>query len=553
MSEGGCRVFVIGLDGATLEVIVPLVEAGRLPTFARLMREGAYGTLLSTIPATSPPAWTTFMTGKKACKHGIFDFLTPGRDGHQRHYVNATDIRSSCVWDVLEVEGKRVGLVEIPMTFPPRPVQGFMLSGMMTPSSDVVFTYPSHLQSELILELGDFTLETTFLQGIRPRDMEELIRRLSVWTESRRRAVLYLMDRYPWDFFMVVFRGTDIIQHYGCRFDDQMTRERFPLGAEKYGLVVDQYYEKIDRVCEEILDRMDDRTIVVFMSDHGGGSVNRYFWINRLLFEEGYLKLKGDSFSTAKYQLSRIPFERVMSVMGWSRGVGRLGRIAVPLLRRRLCEGEELIDWKRTRAYGNWRGVGECINLNVRGREPWGMVDQGAEAEDLRQELTDRLLSLRDPETGLPVIERVYRREELYSGPYANEAPDLLLTTHSKRCCLRRELLPGLVFTTPVAAHGAHRREGILFLSGPNVRAGVRLEEAGLADVVPTILYLMGLPVPEDMDGAVLTGAIDDEHLRSHPILFRAPVEWRPGKKVVYTRDEVVRLEDALRGLGYVD
>jgi predicted AlkP superfamily phosphohydrolase/phosphomutase len=306
-------------------------------------------------------------------------------------------------------------------------------------------------------------------------------------------------------------------------------------------------------VCGEILDGLDDRTTVLCMSDHGGGSINRYFWINRWLFQEGFLRLKGDSFTQREFTFSRVRLDDVMKRIGWGGVPSRIGGAKVLVPRWRRYDEERLIDWDRTRAYGNWRGVGESINLNVRGREPRGVVGNGDEGEQLRQELTERLLALRDPGTGEPVIRKVLRKEELYSGPFAHEAPDLYLIPYNERCSLRREYQPGPVFTTPIAAHGVHRREGILFLAGPNVRAGVPLERATLADVAPTLLHLMGLKIPEDMDGEVLVGVIQEEHLRSHPIQFRPPVPWEPKRTVTYTTEEVVRLEDALRGLGYVD
>ena len=222
----------------------------------------------------------------------------------------------------------------------------------------------------------------------------------------------------------------------------------------------------------------------------------------------------------------------------------------IELLRR-----DALIEWEKTKAFALSGPFFGRIYLNTVGREPQGTVSPGAEWEALREQIAERLLTLRDPATGRPVIEHVWRREEIYQGPRADELPDLVVkpadgyqvTTEFRRGLLV-EPMPG--FLT-----GTHRMEGILVLHGPGICSGVTVEGASIADLAPTILHLMGLPVPENMDGRVLLDALTEEARAARPVHYiAAEDEEEPGGPTgdVYSDADSAEVEARLAGLGYL-
>src|SRR4030042_5822205 len=260
------RVVVIGLDGADWKVINPLIEEGRLPHIASLIAQGSSGILRSTILPHSPIAWTSFSTGKNPGKHGIFYFTAPVANSYATQFLNSTFIRTKTIWEILSDYGKMVGVVDVPITYPPREVNGYMVSGMTIPSEESIFTFPAGLHTELIREFGEFPLEdcitTPFFKGNFLFALKELYR----FTDHRHNVAQYLMKRMDWDFFMVVFRGTDLLQHATWRYRTEEYRNAHPKETEKRGEVLSQFYEKLDRIIGEIVNAAGD-THIFMMSD----------------------------------------------------------------------------------------------------------------------------------------------------------------------------------------------------------------------------------------------------------------------------------------------
>jgi predicted AlkP superfamily phosphohydrolase/phosphomutase len=556
------RVLVIGLDGGTFEVIKPLVAEGRLPNLGRLMAEGVHGILQSTIPPVTAVAWTTFMTGKNPGKHGIFHFHLPSTTTYKRPLVNATSIKAKPLWDIISERGKRVGVVNVPLTYPPHPVNGVMVAGMLTPSEKSEFTYPPTLHTELIREIGDYPLEARAIGAFCRNDPIESVRQFYLLLDRTKRTSLHLMDREPWDFFMLVFRGTDLIQHQVWRLKDRSYCEQHPDEAQKYGKVLDQYYEAVDRAVGEILERTDSRTTVIIMSDHGAGPVSRLFYVNKWLVDEGYLTLR--RFSGMVRALPRPRRRTLGPLLTYL----RLGLIAHLLPRswqdRKVWwpvkvkpQRWRLIDWSRTRAQGNLTGDEPVIIINLKGREPQGIVEPGDEYERLREEIAQRLLALWDPEANDRVIERVYRREEIYHGSYVDQAPDLEFITRGLLYRTRGKLDVRDALETPVnLSPSMHREEGIFIMRGPGVKSGIEIGTTRLMDLAPSILYLLGGEVPEDMDGRVVEEAFREGVLHHRPIRYGPPVDWEPagtGERQVFSTEEARNVEESLRGLGYVD
>ena len=201
------RVFAVGLDGATLDLIRPWVEEGKLPTFARIMREGSYGPLRSTIPPVTGPAWVSFMTGKNPGKHGIGDFLQRIAGEYRRTPVDSRSIKAEPFWATAGRRGKKVGILNVPVTYPPYEVNGFLVSGLLTPRSKEGFSYPEGLARELDQAVGGYrvNLDQFYVKGRADRFLDD-VRAL---VDTRTRAAQYLMSKYEWDFMMVHYIAID--------------------------------------------------------------------------------------------------------------------------------------------------------------------------------------------------------------------------------------------------------------------------------------------------------------------------------------------------------
>jgi predicted AlkP superfamily phosphohydrolase/phosphomutase len=562
MSE---QIIVVGLDGATFDLILPWVQEGLLPNMARMLREGAAGTLLSTVPPMTAQAWTTFMTGKNMGKHGVVDFVMRRPEGYGLQMVNAASRRSETLWGYLSGLGMQVGVLNMPMTYPPEPVNGFLVSGMDTPSDESCFTYPPELQEELQARFPGYTIETrSFPLVYGPRqDRGRLLQELIHSEEERYQVGQFLRSRFPCDLFVVVFRSTDLAQHWFWKSMDPAHPHRQP-GDEQYTQAILQVYQHVDQLIGRY---MAEKKTLVVLSDHGSGPVgDRVVYLNTWLRDQGWL-----SFQSTHLQRFRGQFlikgvwkmwRRVRSTAPpWLRKL-LLGRFSG--MRRQLPSLFALsdIDWSRTRAYSvEVRGT---IWINLKGREPEGIVESGAEYEALRDEIAQQLLELRDPVTSSPLVAQVYRREELYHGPYLDLVPDLLvvwvsepyspLTLHGSLSRRKRpvEVLDANQLARLTRPNGSHRLNGVCTLWGEHVAHGARIEQARLQDVASTILYRMGVPIPSDMDGRVLSEAFDPGYVAHNPVQYVEGALDVAGERRGYGADEEKQVLDRLSDLGYI-
>lgn len=506
------KVLVVGLDGATWEIMRPLMEDGRLPNFAHLIEGGVHGNLLSTIPILTPPAWTSLFTGTNPGKHGVFDFFVPQRD-YTRILVNSRHRRSKALWTILSEWNRKVGVVNVPVTYPPERVNGFMITGMLTPGVEKEFTYPRHLKKELLEVVPgykiDFDERLFHARGDRERFLEDILD----GTEKSVLAVTHLMKEKAWDFFAVVFMGLDRVQHFWWEYMGAGPPLSKGENAVKHRDVIPEYYRYLDRIMGEMLENIDQETAVMVVSDHGFGPLFKDYYINNWLVEEGLLRCKDEAERVPKSPVLRRRTARLLNKCG-------LKGVLKPLLKRFRKEPSErrpafvdAVDWSRTKAC-LYSLSGQYILLNLRGRQRDGVVQPGREYEELRDHIVDGLHKLKDPETGEKIVERAYRREEIYSGPNVESAPDILVLTRRGYTFQEGFGRGGIVSTARqgvVRRSGDHRREGILVMKGPNIREGVKIEDTEIVDIAPTILCYMGLPRAEDMDGKIVTEAFEPE------------------------------------------
>jgi predicted AlkP superfamily phosphohydrolase/phosphomutase len=560
------KVLVLGLDGATFDLIKPWAAAGYLPTLKRLMEEGAHGSLRSTTPPMTGPAWTSFATGVNPGKHRLYDWIARDEGRYTFSPVTALDMEAPTIYTLLSEAGRRVCALNVPMTYPPTPVNGVMVSGLPAPSTKVQITYPTNLYNEILEAVGDYILYPDPGQAYSEAGVDAFLDRLYRTTDLRIKTLDYLRGREAWDFAMVVFNGTDTISHAMWKYMDKTHPLHDPAAALKYGNAIRDYYMYLDGKLARYVDELPDDTTLVVMSDHGFGPFHKFIHVNNWLLQERFMATHRGPLTGLK----RVMFRRGFSPMNVYDTLMRMGLGA---LKREVVRGQgqgllktfflsfEDIDWSRTQAYslGN---VGQ-VYLNVLGREPQGCVQPGAEYQRVREEIIAKLQTLRDPETGELVVESIYRREELYQGDFLEKAPDIVFLPRRLEYFGFGEYEFGshkIIESMRRGISGTHRMNGIFMAYGAAIQPGTVVENASLYDLAPTILRLMDEPVAEHMDGRVLDEVLTPD-VAAALAQRRAARSQNNGKSGAsgkgyapesMSAEEKKVLADRLRSLGYV-
>jgi len=548
------KLLVVGLDGATFDVIQPLVAEGRLPHLAGLLAQGSSGPLRSTLPPVTAAAWSTFMTGQNPGRHGIFQWRTydpTTYTGLDERIVTASRLVSRTFWDYLSAAGWRVGVITVPVTYPPWAVNGYMLSGYPCPDAQQNYTHPPDLAQSLPESYNfsvDHYLNATPRQ-ILDDGLEMLARRTSL--------ALRTIDEMALDVCVLVLGEIDRAQHDFWRYADP----RFPEQAtadDAFRQAIARHYEVSDQQLGRLLAQAGDDVPVLVMSDHGGGPhPERYFQTNAWLRQQGWLATKRQTPSLRSRLVRqaiaaarrRLPFEEKLRRMLPASLVNRARQVSLNIAD---------VDWPQTRAYRfNMYHPAEGIEINLKGRQPQGIVAPGAEFERLLAEIMDALRRATDPETGRPVVAELYRKEEIYDGPYLEIAPDLVMVlADGYKAGIESAgsaTVPVSLGDLPRDHSGVHTMDGILIARGPGIRRAASLDGAQIGDLAPTILYLAGQPVPADMDGRVLEVLFEPDHLAAHPIVRGDRTQAATLDAGAVSDEDDAAMRDKLRGLGYID
>ena len=546
------KVLIIGIDAATFDIIEPLVNKGLLPTFKQLMQKGSFGRLISTIPPVTPPAWTSIVTGKNPGKHGVFDFYMPPCFGYNRRILIARANRAKTLWKLLSERGLKVGVLNVPLTYPPEEVNGFIVPGMQYAlCTNQEFTYPRELLFELKRVLGKYEVIWGDLKSLYTNELDEFLDKWEEILEIRKKATLYLMQKYSWDFFMVVFYVIDPIQHHFWKFFDKTHPLYEPALAQKYEMVIPHFYQKLDEAISEILRRVDENTTIIIVSDHGAGAEIKSFYLNLWLKKEGLLRFKEFSYNfLARMKWPHFIYKALKRLkypgISWTVPLNQLKELKRDIDPREGLEVSYFIDWPNTKAFaGNHTEQG--IYLNVKGREPQGIVSEGKEYEELREYIIYRLYQLKDPETNEKVVDKVYKKEEVYHGSYIKFAPDLFLVLKGGSYLAQKEIYPGPLFRYTNKTTGTHRLEGIFIATGSGIKKGKRISKLHVTDIAPTVLALLGQPIPLDMDGQVLKEIMADELI----VRYENISSHTETKEGISSKEEE-EIKETLRNLGYL-
>ncbi|NOZ06930.1 MAG: hypothetical protein GXP41_11380, partial [Chloroflexi bacterium] len=515
------RVLIIGLDGVTWDLIGPWVEAGELPNLRTLVDRGASGLLTTTVPPVSASAWASFATGTNPGKHGIVDFTAPVPNGYDIVVNSGAHRTGTPFWNLVGTQGKRVVVMGVPGTYPPQPVEGSLVCSFMSPGPDSNFTYPPELKQELERDIGPFPLAPR--EKHRGGPVLDFLADMTACLDRRAATAHYLLDREDWSLGIAVFASTDMLQHELWHLFDSTHPRHDPVAAEAYLPAVLGYFRRMDEHIGDLVQQAGPDAAVIIMSDHGFGPFHSFLHLNNWLRSLGLLRLKRSTPTALKSATFGLGFTPLNVLKALSRiGLGGLrgqvkGGKKGGLLRRLFLSFAD-VDWSRTQAFavGNFGQV----YINVAGERAEGIVRPGAEYEAVRDRIAEEALALRDPETGDRVVLRVYRREEIYTGPRTGELPDLILHTDRRKYVSfgHADFGSNRLVEPSFGQTGHHVMEGVFALAGPFVQRGLRLEGAGILDIAPTVLHLLGLPLPRDLDGHVLTGALDPGFLEAHPI-----------------------------------
>jgi len=543
------KLLIIGLDGATFDLIKPWAAQGKLPTLAKLMQSGVTGNLESTLPPVTSPAWPTFMTGKNPGKHGVFDFIRPRAGTFDM--VNASQIKSKLLWEILSEAGYSVGVLNVPITYPPRPVNGYMIPGLLSPDQGKT-VYPADLLKPYEAELGKYRL-TPNVQ-YKAGNEAEFIADLHDLIDTQLRYALRLMKDHPTDVVMLHFLATDNGSHALWRFMDKTHPRHDAALAAKYGDALQKIYQHLDDAVAQVQAAAGPAlSASIIMSDHGFGPLHRTINLNILFLEKGLMRLKRN-FSTQvrwwafRNGLTPATAYKILSKLGLQNITAKVSRKARNEVVGKFLSFED-VDWSQTTAYSMGH-VGQ-IYLNAQGREPHGIItpDRYAAA---RQQVIDALNTLTDPATGKSLVDRIIPREEAAHGPYADQGADLhLILDDYKTIAFPLFATEGRVLTPQIRGDsGCHRLHGIFIGQGAAFAQGTTVDGARIIDLAPTILHILGQPVPADMDGRVLNDALSSE-LRGKSAEVSAATTTSQ-TQVDFTDAEQAEVEERLRALGYL-
>ena len=528
------RTVLIGLDGGTFSVLDPLMEEGVMPFLRQFAASGACAELRSVIPPLTPPAWASVMTGRSPGNHGVVDFFTlESPDSRYVRITNSSDVRCETIWSMLSRHGLSATALNFPVTAPPRPISGCVIPGWVLWRFLRRYCYPLGLYDRL-QALPSFNakdlamnldLEQKALNGCLPEEQEEWarfhLRRERQWFE----ILAYLMRNEPHDLTAIVFDGVDKLQHLFWRLLDPacLASPLSPEEAKVRQLCLD-YFRQLDGLIAEAVALAGADANVFIVSDHGFGPTHEIFHVNSWLHQHGYLK--------------------------WMDAAPENPDTADTLGLELIGPMDRLIDWSGTRAYARTpssNGIHICV-AGRRGQE--GIPPE--EYRVFRQGLADALRRFSDPKTGEPIVTEVWTQEEAFPGNYTHLAPDLTLRLRDGGfvSTVRSDAL----LSPRTEPMGTHRPEGIFLAHGPAVLKGARLPQISILDVAPILLYALGLPVPEDLEGRVRMELFEPAFARAHPVVMGEPTEppevfpAHPAE-----REEEEQVLARLKALGYLE
>ena len=540
------KTLILGIDSGCWEYLDPLLEQGRLPNIAALAQRGVRGVLESTMPPITPVAFSSFITGVNPGQHGIFDWSVRRDDGQGFQPASASCRRGVPFWHYLNQSGVRVGLFNIPMTYPPQPLDGFIVAGISVPRTSRSFTYPAEVLDFIESRFGPYQVDVP-LEVLREQGIEAY---LAAWQEYERRQTdiaLALMDEFAVDVLAFNYASLDRINHFAADYAH-----------------VEEILVHVDAQIGRFMERFPEANFII-MSDHGSRRVKSAFLLSKWLAQHGYLAYGEKSLDIPRHEFNFVLSRYFQEHLGWNGTGERVVRkvlqevltLTPATLRRPLWQTmyraapqvfdyrfTDRIDWPRTRAFATSNSGPIFING----------PRHGPAYERIRENLIKELLCIEDPISGGRVFQRIYRKEELYQGEAVEWAPDLVADHYSSACDLIVDNDPTtFYFVNRLNRFGDHIRGGLFIFSGPDfVQGNGEKGLASILDLPATLLHLYNVPIPEEYEGRVLSDFLAPDFVRRHPVRRQETGSYAGLEEYEHTDEEMAQLTEHLKGLGYL-
>lgn len=517
------KVFIYGVDGGSFPLINTFIKQGHLPNYKRLIDQGAYGKFISTIPPHTAPGWASISTGVNAGTHGIYQFWKTNGTDYIGSFQGSRDWKTDSLWKILNEYNLKTGVINVPMTHPPKELDGFLISWPL--SKTINYCYPKTLLNEIVKAGGHFYPDIYVMYT----GQQDYLQNALEITRKRVKTIEYLMNNKQWDFFLTVFPEVDRISHYYWNYMDP--NSPYYINDSSMSNAILKIYEEVDWAMGQILDNMPEDTLFVSLSDHGFQVGKVDFNIDTFLVEKGYMTLKS---SDMKIEEERNDYQNNFD---WFTTT---------------YQGKTYeTDWSKTQFFIAAPGS-YGVNFNMKGLLREGIVCE-SEKKDLFEKLKKDLLAVRHPYKDTPLFRNVLWGTDVYKGKSTDLAPDIMLIPDDYSIMVSHHLNLNEIFSEP-EQKGMHSEEGYILFYGVGVPTGKILEDSNVADLVPTLLTYYGIDIPEYVEGKSIN-AFNDDYKNN----IKALKKWNNSDNVQqeetkgsYSDEERSDIEQRLKGLGYL-
>jgi predicted AlkP superfamily phosphohydrolase/phosphomutase len=534
-------IIVIGLDGAEPSLIQKWSAEGYLPTITSCMNRGCWGILNSTGDICSGTVWPSFITGLSPLKHGVFYGHREFKRGTYQIYKKYADqIKGTHFWQWLSQAGKRIAIFDVPHTYPLTSLNGIQIVSWGSFAPDwKISSWPSELVKEVVTCFEKHPLSDWYERMPETvEEYEDLYHKLISGVEKRGEISAYLLKKETWDIFLMVFSESHWAGHLLWHLVDDKHPFYNPNLPETIKNSVRNLYSAIDSTISKLIEAYPNATFLIFSQEGMGPNYSGNHLLPEILNRLGMGRTMPDKkrsagLSSLTEKISQLmPGKRTGSKV--IRNVERLIPFKVIELAKKTIPQKIWDNWTRRLVYAgnNWRYSkafiipGEfsgVIRVNLKGREPNGLVESGNEYDCLCDQLIEKLSSLVNVDTGENAVREVVRLDRLFQSENIEQFPDIVVKWAGDMPI--RELYSPHIGTVSGASHeirsGAHRSKGFLIASGKNICKGKTIDGGHIMDIAPTILYLMGQPVPRDLDGKVLADIVKDEFKVNTPVRYK--------------------------------
>jgi len=504
------KVVVIGLDGATWSLVKPLVDVGELPVIGKLLKNGAWGDLESCVPYSTYPAWKCYSTGKNPGKLGVYSWFIFDKRERRIKYANSLSFKSEEIWDILGIKGKKVGIINMPTSYPPKKVNGFMISGFNA-LNDLEYTYPKSLKNRLKKKYNykinpdhhlRLDLEKNYQEAM--NDKKKALLEIKELIKSRFDVAIDLFLEEKPDFLHLTIFYIDSAQHY---FWKEMEDK-----CSEFHDVLKDLWKLIDRGIGKLISELDKDTVVILMSDHGFTRLESKIHVNVWLKKNGYLTLQEDNKHNGTILFKLLKKLKINQQKAIKLRRSIIGRIAIKLLPfdflsslwfkigtstkdKSIVNIFDKIYWEETKAIMIEDGIIRIVGKNK---------------EKIRNKLIKELSDIKNPKNNEYIFENVYPGNEIYTGKYL---PEIVLHQKSGYSLDSTITSDDSIFTfeTEDGYTGYHELNGIFLAYGKSIRRNHFLQKCKIYDIAPTILHMLDLPIPNDMDGRILTEIFEED------------------------------------------